>query len=292
MMTKLLCLIFLATSVTTAQSVRTREDHSTTPEDSYYVRSSAQSTYVIEYRGRVYAASCRETLSWLDGIDKPGRPLTDHDCTYMQSLVGQRIPAKFMWHQNDELRYEPWSGLATVQTADILDITAEATIGSPLRVLSPKTSPAILKTLHWMQNTLADEEGKTLYPGKDGNVETRENLLPDLRGCEVTFVYATVTDWKETYRIRQQMDLGTLDPSSIGIDTIGHDIIGPVSDVTAYTTDKAPTVRAEINDRNWQPAMLTPSADLLWVLPAPYATRFAKALRQAVTLCGGKRSSF
>jgi hypothetical protein len=177
--------------------------------------------------------------------------------------------------------------------ADVLDIIAEAPIGSPLRRPSPKSSPEVSKTLHWIQNTLADEEGKTLYFSKDGKDDTRVNLLPDVNGCQVTFVYAERSDWKETYHTRQQVNLGDLDPTSIEVYKAPHDAIGPVSHVTVDTTDKVPTIRLTVNDRNWQPAMGTvPSTHLLWELPAPYAARFVKALKQAITLCGGKPSSF
>jgi len=260
---------------------------------SYYVRTYQHGSYVIEYDGRQLAATCRETLSWLDGIDKPGGPMAEHDCTYMHSLVGKHISPELMWRRDKELRYQPWSGQDTAQTADILDITAEALIGSPLRGSSPKTSPEILKTLHWIQNTLADEEGKTIYLHEDGKDDTRVNLLPDVNGCQVTFVYATRSNWKETYHTRQQVNLGDLDPTSLEVDTVTHDVLGPVSLVTVHTTDKVPAVRLTVNDRNWQPAMAAmPSTDLLWELPAPYAARFAKALRRAITLCGGKSSSF
>jgi S1-C subfamily serine protease len=263
------------------------------PPPSYYVRTYQHGTYVIEYDGRQLAATCRETLSWLDGLDKPGAPMAEHDCTYMHSLVGKHINPELTWRGEKELRYQPWSGQDTTQTADILDITAEAPIGSPLRGSSPKTSPEILKTLHWIQNTLADGEGKTLYLNKDGKDDTRVNLLAEVNGCQVTFVYSTRSDWKETYHTRQQVNLGDLDPTSIEVATVTHDVLGPVSLVTVYTTDKMPAVRLRVNDRNWEPAMAaTPSTDLLWELPSPYAARFAKALRQAITLCGGKSSSF
>jgi hypothetical protein len=260
---------------------------------SYYVRAYQHGSYVIEYDGRQLAATCRETLSWLDGMDKPGRPMAEHDCTYMHSLVGKHISPELMLRRDKELRYQPWSGQDTTQTADILDITAEAPIGSPLRGSSPKTSPEILKTLHWIQNTLADEEGKTVYLDKDGKDDTRVNLLPDVSGCQVTFVYATRSNWKETHHTRQQVNLWDFDPTSLEVNTVTHDVLGPVSLVTVHTTDKVPAVRLTVNDRNWQPAMaVIPSTDILWELPAPYAARFAKALRQAITLCGGKASTF
>jgi len=194
-----------------------------------------------------------------------------------------------MWRQDKELRYEgPSLG---VQRAEILDIIAEAPIGSPLRRPSPKTSPEILKTLHWIQNTLADGDGKTWY----GAGDVRKNRLEDVNGCQVTFAYATGTEFTDTHHTRQQVDLGTLDPTSLEDNTIPPDVLGPVSLVTVHTTDKVPAVRLTASEWEsiWQPPTVTvPSTDLMWELPAPYAARFTKALRQAITLCGGKASAF
>lgn len=259
---------------------------------SYYIRAYQHGAYIIDYDGRQLAATCREALSWLDGPDKLGRPMTEHGCMYINDKVGKHIAGEQMWRGDKELRFEPL-GQDKADVADVLDIIAEAPIGSPLRRPSPKTSPEILKTLHWIQNTLADEEGTTIYSIKAEMAEKRANLLPDVNGCQVTFVYATRTDWKETYHTRQQVNLGDLDPTSIEVYEASHDVIGPVSHVTVHTTDKVPTIRLTVNDRSWQPAMATvPSTDLLWELPALYAARFAKALREAITLCGGKPSSF
>jgi hypothetical protein len=218
--------------------------------------------------------------------------MTEHECIYIKDKVGKHIAAEQMWRGDEELRYEPF-GHDKPDVADVLDIIAEAPIGSPLRRPSPKTSSEILKTLHWIQNTLADKEGTTIYSGEDKKAEERVNLLRDVNGCQVTFVYTTRSDWKEMYHSREQVNLGDLDPTSVEVYEASHDVIGPVSLVTVHTTDKVPTIRLALNDRSWEPAIDTvPSTDLLWELPAPYATRFAKALKQAITLCDGKRSSF
>jgi hypothetical protein len=277
---------------------------------SYFVRAHQHGAYIIEYDGLQMAVTCRETLTWLDGIDKPGRLMDEHDCTYMPSLVGKQIPSELMWQQNKELRYQPWAGQDTAQTADVLDVIAEAPIGSPVRWSSPKTSPEILKTLHWIQNTLGDDEGNTVYIGnKNGTLGTRVNLLPDANGCQVTFTYATRGDEsKETFHQRLQVNLGDLDPASLKVDTFTTDdfiavksdpevvpgdvISRTMTSVTVHTTDKVPKVRLMLNDRNWRTGMSLSSTDLSWELPAPYAARFAKALRQAITLCGGKTSTF
>jgi Trypsin-like peptidase domain len=278
---------------------------------SYYIRAYQRGAYIIEYNGRQLAATCRETLTWLDGMDKPGRLMGEHDCTYMPSLVGKQIRPELMWQHDKELRYQPWLGDDTVQTADILDITAEAPVGALLRRSSPKTSPEILKTLRWIQNTLDDDEGNTVYgmSNKDGALGTRVNLLPDVNGCQVTFAHATRGDeGKETYHQRLQVNLGDLDPTSLKVDTFAADdviavksapevvpgdvISRTMSTVTVHTTDKVPSVRLTLNDRNWRTGTSLSSTDLSWELPAPYAARFSKALRQAITLCGGKSSSF
>ena len=279
---------------------------------SYYIRAYQHGAYIIDYNGHQLAATCRETLTWLNGIDQSGEPMGD-GCTYMQSLLGKQIPAELIWQQDKELRYQPWLGQDTVQTADVLDIIAEGPVGSPLRRPSPRTSPEILKTLHWIQNTLEDRDGNIVFAKKDGTSGTRANLLPDVNGCVVTFAHATLVgnEWKQTFHARQRVNLGDLDPTSLRVDTfVKDDVIGPanpdphsdavpgddasrtVSIVTVYTTDKAPAVRDTLNDRNWRTATTLSSTDLSLELPAPYAARFAKAFRQAITLCGGKSSSF
>jgi S1-C subfamily serine protease len=279
---------------------------------SYFVQANEHGYYTIKYAGRQFLVTCRETLTWLQGIDQAGESMGD-GCTYMQGLVGKRIPADLMWQQNKELRYQPWLGQDTAQTADVLDIIAEGPVGSPLRRSSPRTSPEILKTLRWIQNTLEDREGNIVFAEKDGNSGTRVNLLPDVNGCEVTFAHMTLVgaEWKQTFHARQRVNLGDLDPTSLKVNTfVKGDVIGPanpdpdsdavpgddaartVSIVTVHTTDKVPAVGETVNDRNWRTGMPLQSTDLSWELPAPYGARFAKALRQTITLCGGRRSSF
>jgi hypothetical protein len=262
------------------------------PEETYYVRARKNETYIIEYKGHQLTAHCREALSWTDGEDELGGPMSDHECVYMPRTVGNHINEDLMLWQDKELRYRPLANTETsAQVADILDITGDTLLAGPKHSQpSPKTSPEIQKTLHWIQNTLKDEEGQTIYLDKDGKDDTRINLLPDFNGCQVSFVYATRSGWKETYHTRQQVNLTDLDPTSLKADTVNHDVIGPVSMVRVHTTDKNPAVR-QTYDWSWQP-LSVPTTDLVWELPAPYAARFAKALHQAITLCGGKPSSF
>ena len=270
-------------------------------EPSYYIRAYQRGAYLIEYKDRQMLATCREALGWArSDSDGLGGPMTEHACMYINDKVGKHIPAWQMWRGDKELRYEPFGEdnllKSSAPVADVLDIIAEGLIGLPLRRPSPKTSQEILKTLHWIQNTLADGESKTFF----GENQTREDSLWDVNGCQVTFVHYSTrgdmkTGWEQTDHTREQVNLGDLDPTSLQVDdAVFHDAVGqPVSTVRVHTTDKAPAIALTVNDRMWQPGMAAmPDTGLVWELPAAYAARFGKALRQAITLCGGKPSSF
>lgn len=261
-------------------------------EDTYFVRSRSAETYIIEHKGHRLTARCRETLSWLDGEDKPGRTMSEHECTYMSDKVGQHVSAEFWLRQGSELRFMPWHGIRTLQTADVLDITDDTLLGEKSKRNPPRTSPEIVRTLRWMQNTLNNEEGKTLYMDQDGKDDTRVNLMPEMDGCVVTFVYEKRSDRKATYRVREHLNLADLDPTTISANAASSDIIGAVSIVTAATTDSASAIIMFVGDRAATPAIGIPTTDLLWELPSPYATRFVKALKHAVVLCGGRKSAF
>jgi hypothetical protein len=122
--------------------------------------------------------------------------------------------------------------------------------------------------------------------------------MTELNGCQVVFVYETWEVEKgkrdeETFHSREEVNLGDLDPTSITSDDSAPEIGGgPVSTVRVHTTDKTPSVKEAAGDRGWEPALVIQTTDLLWELPSPYAERFVKALHRAITLCGGKASTF
>jgi formylglycine-generating enzyme required for sulfatase activity len=107
----------------------------TTLADAYYVTAFRDGAYIIEHKGHRLTAKCRESLTFLDGPDKPGRPMSDHDCTYMVDQVGRSIGDDLMRQEQNQLVFSPSRGLDTVQTADFLDITNDELIrtGSGLR---------------------------------------------------------------------------------------------------------------------------------------------------------------
>jgi hypothetical protein len=77
-----------------------------------------------------------------------------------------------------------------------------------LRSLRSGQNREILKTLHWIQNTLADGDGSINF-GK----YSIEERLEDVNGCQVTKVQAK--DFSDP--ARKQFDLGALDPTSLEV---------------------------------------------------------------------------
>jgi len=111
----------------------------TTLADAYHVRAFRDGAYIIEHKGHRLTAKCRESLTYPDGPDKPGRPMIDHDCMYMSSSVGKSIGDDLMRQEGNTLVYSPWRGVDTEQTADFLDITHD----EPIQPGSGQQVPAV-----------------------------------------------------------------------------------------------------------------------------------------------------
>lgn len=86
--------------------------------------------YVIEHRdfddGNIhrYLAKCKQTLSWLDGVTNPGKPMSD-TCIYLPNLVGKSLAGGMMRKEGNTLVYAPWADDDTVQTADVLTMLSD-----------------------------------------------------------------------------------------------------------------------------------------------------------------------
>jgi formylglycine-generating enzyme required for sulfatase activity/serine/threonine protein kinase/Flp pilus assembly protein TadD len=134
--------------------------------NAYHVTAFRDGAYIIEHKGHRLTAKCRECLTWPDGPDKPGRPMTDHDCLYMSGLVGRSIGDDLMRQDNNTLVYSPWTGVDTVQTADLLDITNDELIrtGSGLRSAQEQVAPPVEAKLSQMART----PGEVRENAKDG----------------------------------------------------------------------------------------------------------------------------
>jgi hypothetical protein len=162
-------------------------------------------------------------------------------------------------------------------------------------------------TLQWMQNTLDSGAGSLYMSQKDGSTEKREVTMPDAKSCEISFQYQTgpaekfsygiIT--KPTFKLVEKLNFKDIDPTTIVVgkptkDGKPADIMGPFVIFFATTRDNAKLIS---NFTTLYPVPVTQepsftSDSLTFELPYPYAARFTKAFKHAVTLCGGKASSF
>lgn len=150
-----------------------------------------------------------------------------------------------------------------------------------------------------MQNTLSNY-GYIHTQGKDQEL--------NLKGDEPCRLYV---EWEITflhkpqqgvYPDEYQFHLGTIDPESVKVVTSRESQKQPegwkLTNVHLATTNNEKTIWASAS--NWEESKKVPESLQLWSMTdfdfqfrdTEQAERFAKALKHAVTLCGGKPSSF
>ncbi len=178
-----------------------------------------------------------------------------------------------------------------------------------LLIASTAQAQSLKDTLQWMQNTLRSGGG-SLYISlnADGATEKRELTMPSVTSCEVSFLYQTGPLEKGSfgviaqpaYRLATRFNLRDIDPTTVTAATDGvkptdmpADIVGPYTIFSATTRDSAESISHVVT---LYPAPVTLESyttdSLIFELPYPYAERFTKAFKHAVTLCGGKPSTF
>lgn len=168
--------------------------------------------------------------------------------------------------------------------------------------LAQQDTPNLKETLEWMQNTLDSGAGSLYMSQKDGSTEKREVTLPDAKSCEVSFQYQTglLENYsygvirKPTFKVIERFNFKDIDPTTIESgeptkDGKPADMIGSYVIFNATTRDNAKLIS---NNNGTTTTQTFTSDSLIFELPYPYADRFTKAFKHAVTLCGGKASSF
>jgi hypothetical protein len=96
--------------------------------DAHFVRALKDRAFIIDHQGIRMRAKCTKSVTWLDGDDADPKPLDDHDCTYMYSMIGKSVGDDLMVEANGTLILYPWMGEKTTQTADYLEILDEEPI--------------------------------------------------------------------------------------------------------------------------------------------------------------------
>jgi hypothetical protein len=148
---------------------------------------------------------------------------------------------------------------------------------------APAQAQSFEETLRWMHNTAAYEGGG--YHAGDKTVMD-ETEVPLSNTCHNFVIIQTTHYLAKEHRPdnawKITMDLSTIEPSSVRTTLVKGK---PWSYVDVSTTNDEDTIHTSDRDTST-------SGVSLFFNGTSYALRFAKALRHAVVLCGGKSSAF
>jgi hypothetical protein len=152
--------------------------------------------------------------------------------------------------------------------------------------------PTLKETLEWMHTAFPESQSMSALQFK----QTRElNYVDGKDGappsCTITIVDHWTTEGKPVTR-NTTVDLSLIDPDSIQSykdDTVVKDT--GVLTLVATNDKKVIAEKTEMEKRDDKPPYMTEREFISFIGP-DYAERFAKAFRNAVTLCGGKKSAF
>jgi hypothetical protein len=153
-----------------------------------------------------------------------------------------------------------------------------------------QNSPSLKETLQWMHS--AFPESRSAAESRFN--ETRELNFVEGKGdaspsCTITIVEHWKADDKPVTR-DTIIDLSLIDPESIKwyVDDVLDKNSG---ELTMVATDDKKVIIEKIESKENDKPYLSERIFISFVVP-DYAARFAKAFKNAVVLCGGKRSAF
>ena len=164
--------------------------------------------------------------------------------------------------------------------------------------------PTLKETLTWMHNFADDNASQTVGQSSTGNQRCElgtpncqnrhDETTFDSQGCDATVRWSISLDYKDLGTYTHRVSLKNLDPNSVSvIKDRPFDIA-----VMVETTNSERLVAEEFfppKDKQTTSVPREPKTQTFVELVFPdqdYANRFAKALRHAIHLCGGKPSAF
>jgi hypothetical protein len=177
--------------------------------------------------------------------------------------------------------------------------------------ITTSTSASLSDTLEWMKNTLGPKgfvesarNGYNRYeavPGKTSYTEVIKSFSYD--GCRVKVVkvidtFDPVLFGGDHYvaEYTDEFNLADFDPNTVDSNTGDADLAGRI--VVFSTTNDKKLIHCSsvtLNGGQRKPTACIPAVDdteQLRFSSKEYTERFAKALRHAIKLCGGKPSTF
>lgn len=163
------------------------------------------------------------------------------------------------------------------------------------------TQPSLKETLTWMHNFAADNASQVIGQSTENNQDCKlgtsncqqrhDETTFDSQGCDATIKWSITFDYKDHGTYTHKVSLKNLDPNSVKIvkdrpfeiavlaETINNEKL--------ITQSFAPPKESTLGTSTQTQAFVE-----LVFSSQEYANRFAKALRLAIRLCGGKPSAF
>jgi hypothetical protein len=167
----------------------------------------------------------------------------------------------------------------------------------------PKTAqPNLKETLTWMHNFAADNANQIVGQSSTDNQrcelgtpncqDRRDETTFDGESCDATIKWTITFDYQNHGTYTYRVSLKNLDPNSV---TIVKDLPFEIA-VHSETTNSAKLVAQTFSPPMGKQSILDTPSTQTWVelvfADKDHANRFAKALRRAIHLCGGKPSAF
>lgn len=149
---------------------------------------------------------------------------------------------------------------------------------------SEAKAPTLSETLQWLR-------GATEQESADGSNHHEFETNGGDDSCSVTIIETRVKAGPDFW-IRESFSLADIDPADIQVEKLGEGqfkkLFAGQSSVRFHTRNYAKKIINTSNSRSEGVAM----SDYSFFTNDWFAPRFAKALKRAVQLCGGKPSSF
>jgi hypothetical protein len=153
-----------------------------------------------------------------------------------------------------------------------------------------QNSPSLKETFEWMHSAFPESRSAS----ESRLNETRElNFVDGKNGASPSCTITIVEHWKADDKPVTKdttIDLSLIDPDSIK--AYVDDVLDKNSgELTMVATDDKKIIIERIENRENDKPSLSERIFISFIVP-DYAARFAKAFKNAVVLCGGKRSTF
>lgn len=150
----------------------------------------------------------------------------------------------------------------------------------PAQTQTHRTQPSLRDTLDWLTGTSVQESG-------DG----REYITFENQDCRAVITEHRLMA-KPEFVIRTAFDLSDLDPNDISVVNLAtgksRGLFADQSSVRIHTRNYAEKMLNSDSRSTGQ----TPTSSYEFTTNSDFATRFARAMKRAASLCGAKTASF